>query len=164
MNSLAGQSRILANAILFATIMAIDASNNHTSRLAKRRTMKAEKIIILIVTLLLSFAAVADQRQDRKLWVAIDDGTEDGGLFIDLNGDPIGSSPDVVQVTDLRDFQRTGSRNDAPTNAITIITDQTLNDEIKEEIESLFSNSGHTGQVIFVDRNKISSTEENATN
>jgi|GEM_PF-5612032 len=126
--------------------------------------MKAEKIVILIVALLLSFAAFADQWNDRKLWVAIDDGTEDGGLFIDLNGDPVGSSPDEVQGTDLRNFQGVGSRNDTPTNTVTIITDQTLDDEIKEEIESLLSNSGHAGQVVFVDRNKISSSEENATN
>lgn len=126
--------------------------------------MKAANIITLLATLLLSFAVCADQWHDRKLWVAIDDGTDNGGLFINLDGDPVGSGPDVVPVTDLRVLQGVDSRIYTPTNAITIITDQTLDDEIKKKIETLFSNSGHSGQVVFVDRSKISSTEENATN
>ena len=39
-----------------------------------------------------------------------------------------------------------------------------IDDEIKKKIEALFSNSGHSGKVVFVDRSRISSTEENATN
>ncbi|NOX68752.1 MAG: hypothetical protein GXP15_06170 [Gammaproteobacteria bacterium] len=100
--------------------------------------MKAIKLVVLTVTLLAAASVFADQKQDRQLWVAIDDGTENGSLFVNLDGE---------------------LRNDA----ITIYSNNELDETTKEKIETVLSLSGHTGDVIFVGRNRISLTEINGT-
>ncbi len=100
--------------------------------------MKAIKLVVLTVTLLAAASVFADQKQDRQLWVAIDDGTENGSLFVNLDGE---------------------LRNDA----ITIYSNNELDETTKEKIETVLSLSGHIGDVIFVGRNRISLTEINGT-
>ena len=123
--------------------------------------MKVIDLIVLAMALLVATVAVADRQQDRNLWVAIDDGTENGGLFVNLEGEGLPGGADLFEVTELRTLQGVNSR--LRMGVVTIYSDNELNETTKEKIESVLSLSGHTGEVVFVGRNRISSTEINGT-
>lgn len=123
--------------------------------------MKVINLIVLAMALLIATVAFADRQQDRNLWVAIDDGTENGGLFVNLEGEELAGGVDIFAVTELRTLQGVNSRLNM--GVVTIYSDHELDETTKEKIEAVLSLSGHTGVVIFVGRNRISSTEINGT-
>ncbi len=118
--------------------------------------MSVANIVVLTASLLLALTGFADQRHDRKLWVAIDDGTEDGGLFINFD--------DNKGASDHGNEQPVDARSAGQTDSITIISSKLLDDATKEKIETVLSASGHIEEVIFVHRSWDSSDEKSATN
>ncbi len=118
--------------------------------------MGVVKAVILATSLLVAMTAFADQRHDRKLWVAIDDGTEDGGLFINFDDNKVASRLGSLQSVDAKRVSQV--------DAITIISSKLLDDTTKEKLENVLSASGYTEEVIFVYRSKQPSVEKNATN
>lgn len=123
--------------------------------------MKAINLVLLATALLVATIAVADRQQDRNLWVAIDDGTENGSLFVNLDGEELAAGVNIFPVTELSALQ--GVNSSLQMGAVTIYSDNELDEATKEKIATVLSLSGHTGEVIFVGRNKISYTEINGT-
>jgi len=123
--------------------------------------MKAIRLIVLATALLIATVALADRQQDRNLWVAIDDGTENGGLFVNLDGEELAGGAEIFEVAELRALQ--GVNSSSQMDVVTIYSDNELDETTKEKIEAVLSLSGHTGEVIFVGRNRISYTEINGT-
>ena len=123
--------------------------------------MKAINLIVLATALLIATVAFADRQPDRNLWIAIDDGTENGGLFVNLDGEELAGGADLFEVTELRTLQ--GVNSSYQMGVVTIYSDNELDETTKEKIEAVLSLSGHTGVVVFVGRNRISSMEINGT-
>lgn len=123
--------------------------------------MKAIYLVLLATALLVATIAFADRQQDRNLWVAIDDGTENGSLFVNLEGEELAGGADIFEVTGLRTLQ--GVNSSLNMGVVTIYSDNDLDETTKEKIEAVLSLSGHTRVVIFVGRNRISSMEINGT-
>ncbi len=60
--------------------------------------------------------------------------------------------------------QGVNNNNGLQTKAITIISEDKLANASREKIETVLFSSGHTGAVVFVDRNGISLMEVNESN
>ena len=84
--------------------------------------MKAINLVVLVTALLVATVAFADRQQDRNLWVAIDDGTENGGLFVNLDGEELAAGADIFQATELSALQ--GVNSSLQMGAITIYSDK----------------------------------------
>lgn len=126
--------------------------------------MKAIIRIVLAMALLAAIVALADRQHDGMLWVAIDDGTENGSLFVNLEGVQFDAGSDDFPLTDLNSLQGVNDNNGLQTKAITIISENALDNATREKIETVLFSSGHTGIVVFVDRNGISLMEINESN
>lgn len=127
--------------------------------------MKNTGAAVLIVGVLLaspttSVLATPERIHEQKLLIAIDDGTEDGQLFVEMDNSATavlqGDLPPGEPRPPIDTLRRVPVERMSKPGDVMIVSNRTIDNETRDCIRSILSSSGHGGEVVFVDHQEAS--------
>ena len=102
---------------------------------------------VLLAPSMANTLGTPEQLHERKLMIAIDDGTEDGQLFVEMDDSDWAASRDDSPLP----VERIHDPDD-----VVIVSSGAIDDKTKDCIRLILSSSGHAGKVVFMDHREAS--------
>ena len=107
---------------------------------------------VLLASPLANTLGTPEQIHERKLMIAIDDGTEDGQLFVEIDDRDWTASRE-----DLRpDDSRLPAKRIHDPGDVMVVSSRAIDQKARDCIRLILSSSGHAGEVLFMDHREAS--------